>query len=338
MGRLVVDFLSRARETLDLALYDVELPASEVQAVLGAIGGARRCGVLVRLLFNVDHPGPIPVPPPPEAEPDQLEAIDVETRGIPGVPDLMHHKFVVRDGEAVWTGSLNWTADSWSRQENVVVVAESRELAAAFTEDFEQLWRTGEVEGSGEVEPRAVQVGSVRARAWVTPGRGEELAQRIAHRLGTARRRIRICSPVVTSGPILGTLAQVAAEARIDVAGAVDLTQMRDVVRQWRENPRSEWKVPILVSIFAHAPFAGKDSTPWAPGSLHDYMHAKVTVADDTVFCGSYNLSRSGELNAENVVELEDAELAERLAGYVDEVRSRYPPMVTGGLDATGAD
>jgi hypothetical protein len=24
-------------------------------------------------------------------------------------------------------------------------------------------------------------------------------------------------------------------------------------------------------------------------------MHAKVTVADDTVFCGSLNLSRSGE-------------------------------------------
>ena len=43
-------------------------------------------------------------------------------------------------------------------------------------------------------------------------------------------------------------------------------------------------------------------------------MHAKVTVADDTVFAGSFNLSRSGEMNAENVVELHDAELADRLA------------------------
>ena len=34
-------------------------------------------------------------------------------------------------------------------------------------------------------------------------------------------------------------------------------------------------------------------------------MHAKVTVADDTVFVGSFNLSHSGELNAENVLELD---------------------------------
>ena len=56
------------------------------------------------------------------------------------------------------------------------------------------------------------------------------------------------------------------------------------------------------------APFSAKPSTPWLPtGSLHDFMHAKLTVADDTVFAGSYNLSRSGELNAENVLEVTDA-------------------------------
>jgi phosphatidylserine/phosphatidylglycerophosphate/cardiolipin synthase-like enzyme len=56
-------------------------------------------------------------------------------------------------------------------------------------------------------------------------------------------------------------------------------------------------------------------------------MHAKVTVADDTVFVGSFNLSHSGELNAENVLEITDAALATQLAGFVDEVRSRYPPV-----------
>ena len=56
-------------------------------------------------------------------------------------------------------------------------------------------------------------------------------------------------------------------------------------------------------------------------------MHAKVTVADDVVFAGSFNLSRSGEMNAENVLELHDPELAERLAGFIDEIRERYEPM-----------
>ena len=68
----------------------------------------------------------------------------------------------------------------------------------------------------------------------------------------------------------------------------------------------------------------GKRSTPYAEGSLHDFMHAKVTIADDTVFLGSFNLSRSGETNAENVLEIADAALADRLAAYVDELRARY--------------
>jgi phosphatidylserine/phosphatidylglycerophosphate/cardiolipin synthase-like enzyme len=55
-------------------------------------------------------------------------------------------------------------------------------------------------------------------------------------------------------------------------------------------------------------------------------MHAKLTVADEVVFLGSFNLSRSGETNTENVLEIADAALAERLAGWIDELRERYPP------------
>jgi phosphatidylserine/phosphatidylglycerophosphate/cardiolipin synthase-like enzyme len=54
-------------------------------------------------------------------------------------------------------------------------------------------------------------------------------------------------------------------------------------------------------------------------------MHAKVVAADDYVFVGSFNLSHSGERNAENVLEIEDGELAERLAAFVDNIRGRYP-------------
>jgi phosphatidylserine/phosphatidylglycerophosphate/cardiolipin synthase-like enzyme len=60
-------------------------------------------------------------------------------------------------------------------------------------------------------------------------------------------------------------------------------------------------------------------------------MHAKVVVADDTAFVGSFNLSRSGERNAENVVEIRDTAVADRLAAYVDEVRARYPAATPPG-------
>jgi phosphatidylserine/phosphatidylglycerophosphate/cardiolipin synthase-like enzyme len=281
----------------------------------------------VRIAFNSDHPEDVFFPPPPSTRPELLEALPFPTCGIPGRPDLMHHKYVVRDGEALWTGSTNWTEDSWTLQENVVMRAHSPELAAPFSANFQELWKTRDVDKSGRERPREVRVGDLRCRAWFTPGHGPELSHRIAAAIGAARRRVRIASPVITAGPILGTLAQAAADARVDLRGVVDRPQMEQVFRQWRGNPRSAWKAPILASVLDHADFRGKPSTPYGPGTVHDFMHAKVTVADDTVFCGSFNLSRSGEENAENVVEVRDPELAEQLASFIDDVRARYERM-----------
>jgi phosphatidylserine/phosphatidylglycerophosphate/cardiolipin synthase-like enzyme len=69
---------------------------------------------------------------------------------------------------------------------------------------------------------------------------------------------------------------------------------------------------------------------------VHDYMHAKLTVADDVVFCGSFNLSRSGERNAENMLEIADAKLADEMAAYVDAVRARYPAADVSSLAVSG--
>jgi phosphatidylserine/phosphatidylglycerophosphate/cardiolipin synthase-like enzyme len=181
------------------------------------------------------------------------------------------------------------------------------------------------VEGSGALDMPPARVGDAMVRAWFCPGRGEALAHRIATAIGRARERVRIASPVLTSGPILGTLAEVTADRRVDVAGVVDATQIRQVYGQWASNPRSRWKLSSLGAVLQAAEFTGKPSTPYRPGSVHDYMHAKVTVADDVVFAGSFNLSHSGEMNAENVLEIADAAIADELAAFVDQVRARYP-------------
>lgn len=279
----------------------------------------------MRLAYNLDQDHAVPVPPPPRTQPELVESLPFPTAAIPGTPDLMHHKYVIRDDEAVWTGSTNWTEDSWTREENVILTAESRGLAARFKEDFEQLWAHRDVEKSGKVDTAPVDVEGRSVRAWFCPGRGEKLSHRIAKALGTARRRIRIASPVISSGPILGTLAQVASDGKVDLAGVVDRTQVVEVIHQWEANGNAPWKEPLLRTALTRAPFSGKHSTPYAPGRVHDYMHAKVTVVDDVVFLGSFNLSHSGELNAENVLEIADAELAERLAAYVDGIRGSYP-------------
>jgi phosphatidylserine/phosphatidylglycerophosphate/cardiolipin synthase-like enzyme len=280
--------------------------------------------VAVRLAYNVDHANPIPVPPPPRGEPSLIESLDVPTKGIPGVPDLMHHKYAIRDRKSVWTGSTNWTDDSWSREENVIVVAESDPLAHAFSTDFEQLWTSGNVAESGFVDPDPFPIEQRKVRAWFSPGHGEAMATRIAHRIKRAKRLVRVSSPVITSGPVLGALAEVISDGKVDVAGVVDATQMKGVYHQWSLNGNASWKMPLIGRVLSGAPFSGKESTPYGQGDVHDYMHAKVTVADDYVFTGSFNLSHSGEVNAENVLEIRDPELAEKLGTFVDEIRGRY--------------
>ena len=324
VARRAAEFLGAARESLDLALYDVRLPGEPGDVVADALREASGRGVRIRLVYNTDTDRPPALHPPPATRPDILAELPLDARPIPGVPDLMHHKYVVRDRRAVWTGSANWTADSWTLQENVLATVESEGIAAAYSANFEELWESGDVERSGHSRPEWVDVDGGRVRAWFTPGHGIELSQRIAEAIGGAQR-VRIASPVITSGPILGTLAELAAEGERDVAGIVDEPQSDRVFEQWREDGHSPWKIPLLATALSRAPFSGKQSTPWTPDSIHDFMHAKVTVADETTFLGSFNLSRSGERNAENVLEIRDAQVAERLSGWIDEIRARYP-------------
>jgi len=322
IARALGEFLDGARRTLDVAQYDFNLGPETIAIVGDAFRGAAARGVRTRFAYNVDHGLPIPVPPPPEPDVQLIATLPVEGKPIAGVPSLMHHKYVIRDGADVWTGSMNWTDDSWSRQENVIVIVHSEAIAKGYRIDFDQLWATGDVEKSGFVDPRWDD----GIRAWFTPGHGEDTSMRIAKLIRRARRRVRICSPVITTGPVLGTLAQVIADKTVDVAGCVDATQVREVIQQWNVSGNVSWKLPLLKQVMA-GPFSGKVSTPYGDGTVHDFMHAKICVCDDTTFVGSFNLSRSGETNAENVLEIHDAALAERMATWIDEVRARYPVL-----------
>jgi phosphatidylserine/phosphatidylglycerophosphate/cardiolipin synthase-like enzyme len=320
----VIAFVDGAQRTLDVALYDVRLPGPVGDRVRAALEGAAARGVEVRLIYNRDDArAGRPLPPPPRTEPGLLESLTFPTKPIPGDPDLMHHKYLVRDSADVWTGSTNWTLDSWEREENVIATVASEGLAAAYAANFAELWRDPVVERSGDQDTGAVRVGDVSVRSWFCPGHGRALSHRIAEAIGRARERVRIASPVITAGPILGTLAEEISDGRLDVAGVVDATQVAQVFDQWRANGNAAWKVPLLERIMSGR-FAGKHSTPWGPGTVHDFMHAKVTVADGTVFLGSFNLSHSGEMNAENVLEVEDGALADRLAAQIDAWRERY--------------
>ncbi len=317
---------------MDIATYDLRLDAIPSSTLFSAFEAAQKRGVIVRLLFNQDHAQAIPVPPPPEIDwafVDRLKSIGVQIKPVPGIPDLMHHKYVVRDAgtapATVLTGSTNWTNDSWSREENVILTVASGDIAADYQANFEELWQKPVVAASGRISsPWSVLADGTRVLPYFCPGRAMKLVHAMARSIASAQKRIRICSPVITSGPILGTLAEVCEHPGIDIAGVYDATQMDEVQHQWGALPGAAWKIAAFHGIVAAIRFGAKRSTPYAKGSVHDFMHAKILVADDYVYAGSFNLSHSGEQNAENVIQIESAAVADMCVAYIDRVAARY--------------
>jgi phosphatidylserine/phosphatidylglycerophosphate/cardiolipin synthase-like enzyme len=330
VARLLAEQLGRATASLDIAIYDLKLDGEPGEAVRRAVHEARARGVAIRMVFNQERHRTRPLPPPGFVDHDYLRSLQVASRAIPGEPDLMHHKYVVVDAgtprASVWTGSTNWTGDSWTREENVIVSLDDPGVAGHYRADFEELWSTGSVRRSGHQTPAWFEPEpGLRVRAYFTPARAAKLVHEIAQRIATAQRRVRICSPVVTSGPVLASLAEsLSRQPELDRAGCYDRTQMDQVVRQWSQRPESSWKRAAWETVRQGMRWGAKRSTPYSPGTVHDFMHAKCLVADDSVFCGSFNLSHSGEANAENVLEIESAAVADRFAAYIDLVAARY--------------
>jgi phosphatidylserine/phosphatidylglycerophosphate/cardiolipin synthase-like enzyme len=187
------------------------------------------------------------------------------------------------------------------------------------------LWDKPVVALSGRLSlPWAQLADGTRVRPYFCPGRADKLVHAMARSISSAQRRIRIASPVITSGPVLGTLAEIVGQSGVDIAGVYDATQMDEVNHQWGSQEGAAWKIAAFHTITSHARFGAKRSTPYAKGTTHDFMHAKILVADDYVYVGSFNLSHSGESNAENVIQIESAAIADLCAAYIDRVAAMY--------------
>jgi len=129
---------------------------------------------------------------------------------------------------------------------------------------------------------------------------------------------------LINSGTLISELGNLLQRGIVAVDGIYDRTQMADVYKQWQEVPSNRWKIPALQEIIARAKLIGKNSTPYTPTSPHDFMHNKVLVIDDTVITGSYNFSRSAEFNAENILFIESAPVAETYSTYIDHLIRKY--------------
>ena len=330
MARLTA-FIRSARQTLDFAVYDMRFSDALKGSLSAALRERAEAGVQVRICYDGDK---APTPnvaagqdPAPSGTSAFVQSLGYPSRRIGGMK-LMHNKFIVRDGESVWTGSTNLTDDAFRLMENNIVTIDSAPLSAYYGQEFDQLWEKENFDNTGNIPTIAVPITfadqSGAARVMFSPGLGQEIDSEIARRVREAKRSVRICSLLINSGTLISELSNLLQRGTVAVDGIYDRTQMADVYKQWQDVPSNRWKIGALQQIVSRAHLAGKNSTPYTPTSVHDFMHNKVLVVDDTVITGSYNFSRSAELNAENILFIDSAPLAETYSHYIDHLIQKY--------------
>ena len=330
MARLTT-FIRAAKQTLAFAIYDMRFSDSLRAQLAAALRERTEAGVEIRFCYDADKP---PQPdlaagqdPAPAGTGAFVQSLGYPWRRIAGMK-LMHSKFVVRDQQTVWAGSANMTDDAFTLMENNIVEIDSQALASYYAQNFEELWEKQNFEHTGDIHTEPVPLTfsnqSATARVMFSPGCGLEIDSEIAKRVRAAQRRVRICSLLINSGTLIGELGNLLRRGRVAVDGIYDRTQMEQVYVQWQEVPQNRWKIGALKDIIVRAGLVGKNSTPYTPAGRHNFMHNKVLVIDNTVITGSFNFSRSAQFNAENILFLESAPLADVYSAYIDHLKSKY--------------
>jgi phosphatidylserine/phosphatidylglycerophosphate/cardiolipin synthase-like enzyme len=340
IATMLANFITGAERTLDIAAYGFDLQPETAAIVAAALRERAAAGVRIHIAYDSDRAIILNLmagmDPPLSGTETFVESLGYPSKGISGLK-LMHNKYVVRDANLptakVWTGSTNLDDAAWALQENNILRIASERLAAYYAEDFEQLWQTGEIGESGNFDTRDVALTyrgePAHVRVLFAPGGGETIDALVARTVQRASWRVRICSMLLNAGNLLGALRDLLAAGNATVDGMYDRTQMAEVITQWRELPKNHWKIGAFNEIVARAGLVGKNSTPYTPTSVHDFMHNKILVVDDTVITGSYNFSRSAELNAENILFIDSRPLAAEYSAYIDRLIAKYGPAPT---------
>lgn len=339
-------FVAGADTSLDICIYDFRLDFDPVrQTIVDAINHAAERGVTVRIAYDkAQESGDGPIlkqfrsaggDPAPVGTDHFLRAradlhANVQTRAIteeaidPG-SQIMHQKFMVKDSDAdsaaVWTGSTNFTVDAWGLQENnILAISACPQLAAAYRQDFQDLWDAEKLTGTGRGDQGTATVAGQAIRYAFAPGEGREIETLIATVITGATQRLRVASMVTSSEQIL-TALKTQIDAQREFAGIYDLGETDNVRSTWARVGETN-KVALLDAV--SAAMVAKHSLNYSPQNAHNFMHDKVLVADDTIVSGSFNFSRNATRNAENILVIEHSGLASLYAGYVDDLVARY--------------
>ena len=280
-------FIAGAERELDCAIFELESPR-----IAEALIAARHRGVLVRIVAESDY-----------LDNEEMEA--VAAAGIPVVGDersgLMHNKFFVVDGKAVWTGSYNVTDNGAWRNNNNALLIRSPQLAENDRTEFDEMFLRKEFgpRSPSNTPHTLVKLSGADIYNYFSPE--DEVSEKILRFVKAAKSRIRFLAFSMTDDA-LGDLIVWKYQQGIDVAGVL-------------ESRGSGLKHSELEKFRKAGINVRTDANKYA-------MHHKVIVVDGIwSIVGSFNFSaNAAESNDENLLIIKSPAVARRFEEEYDRV------------------
>ena len=302
----LVALMDRAQRTLDVADYDFDL-----KNVADAMARAKQRGVPVRMVTDTDILS--------NKDADIQAAFKVlKSADIPIVddqrPPIMHDKYTIVDGEWVSTGSWNYTDGDTYHLNNWMGVFHSKELAANYTADFEEMFIRHQFASAKKAVPnRSVVVEGDSVQNCFSPQDG--CAEVIITTLkASAEKSVSFMAFSFTHNGIGNALLE-KAKAGTKVQGVFETTGS--------QTPFSEYTRMKKAGLEVYT-----DGNPWV-------MHHKVMIVDDRlVIAGSFNFSANADKdNDENLLIFDDPSIAKLFTAEYDKVlaQAKNPPAKKSG-------
>ncbi len=271
LDKKACQWIATTQKKLDIAAFDIDLPCVEQE-----LTQLHKKGIPVRIVTDTDH--------------ETQEINNLKKAGLPILLDdrsaFMHNKFLVKDDEHVWTGSLNLTKNGIHRNNNNVVQIHDTQIARLYTAEFEEMF-------AGEFGPRSPRQSMPALFApqghkiEVLFSPEDPVKERILDVVRGAKQNIVFMAFAFTDDA-LGKLLVEKVKADVKVQGVFEKTGSKSKYSEYSRLKRAKADVR-------------RDGNK-------GIMHHKVIIVDQkTVITGSYNFSKNADKsNDENVVILHD--------------------------------
>jgi phosphatidylserine/phosphatidylglycerophosphate/cardiolipin synthase-like enzyme len=287
----LLNSINGAEDHIQLAMYNLNL-----KPVAEALIAAQARGVTVDVVMDNDKM-------------DNKVPRSMAAAGVPLVTDpadsTMHNKFMVIDGEQVWTGSLNYTDTGCGDDYNNLIQISSKELAQNYQVEFEEMFSGNQfsAESPANTPNPIVNVQGVQILTYFSPDDGVQDA--LLKVISKADDSIVFMAYSFTSDKLAKALID-REEHGVTVTGVMDAEQIQSNTGGEYERLRE-----------AGIPVAQDD----IPGQMH---HKVIIIDEKIVVTGSYNFSGNAEKsNDENVLILYSPDLAQQYLQEYAQIKTR---------------